>query len=173
MAIPQTSVAESMTAAFAGMVADSSPNKDVRSYVSEEASAEIPFGVMVGQGTLDDQCLLLAAITDKMIGVVVHSHAYAKDVELGTTGIKPKMTVGVMKKGVVWVYVEEAVTPASTVLCRAVAAGAEKAGAFRDTADASDLIDCSSFARFLSSTTGAGIALLEFDVAMRGADPID
>lgn len=171
--MPQTSVTVGMTRAFAGMLGDVAYSKNCQSYVNSEASAEIPFGVMVGQGATDDTCLKLAAITDKMIGIVAHSHAYNKDNELGTTGLKPKVTVDVLKKGTIWVPVEEAVTPASAVLVRAVAAGAEVAGAFRDTADASDLIDCSAFARYLTTTTGAGFALLEFDMTMRGADVID
>lgn len=165
----QTSVALRMTAAYPGMISDSHMDSNVRSYVSEEASAEIPFGVFVKQGTADEGCLLLTAITDKVIGVVVHSHAYAKTEELGTTGLKPKVTLGVMTRGRIWCYVEEAVTPASSVLIRAIAAGAEKAGATRDTADASDLIDASKWARFLGTTTGAGIVEVEFDVNNRSA----
>lgn len=164
MPATQTSVATKMTRAFAGMVADSSRDTNVRSYVSEEASAEIPFGVFVKQGTGDDQCLKLTAVTDKLIGVVVHSHAYAKDQELGDTGLKPKVTVGVMSRGRIWMPVEEAVTPASPVRVRCIAVGNEVAGALRDTADASDDVAITTWARFLTSTTGAGIVLLEFDV---------
>lgn len=166
--MPQTSVSLAMTAAFAGMQVDAK-KCEILSYVSEEASAEIPFGVCVKQGTADDQCLKLTAITDKLIGIVVHSHAYQKDNEVGDTGIKPKMMVAVAVRGEIWVPVEEAVTPASTVLVRAIAVGGETAGAFRDTADASDLIDVSKFCRFMSSTTGAGIARLMFDFTNRAA----
>lgn len=173
MAIPQTSVSETMTQAYMGMLADSGYDKYVRSYVNEEASDEMPFGVVVQQGTADNQCLLLNAITDKLIGITVHSHAYDKDNELGTTGLKQYATVGVARRGRVWCYAEEAVTPASAPLVRAVAAGVEVPGHFRDSADAADLIDVSAFCRFLTSTTGAGLVLVEFDFAMFGADPLD
>ena len=66
------------------------------------------------------------------------------------------------------------VTPASAPLVRAVAAGAEIAGAFRDTSDASDLIDVSHFCRFVSTSTLAQdgttkIAKLRFNFTMRAA----
>lgn len=170
--MPQTSVSLAMAVAFDGMQVDGGECR-IESYVSEEAADEIPFGVCVKQGTADDQCLKLTAITDKLIGITVHSHAYQKDVEIGTTGVKPKMTLGVAVRGQLWVPVEEAVTPASDVHVRAVAAGAEVAGAFRDTADGADTIDISAFARFKSTTTGAGRAILEFDFTNRGADKID
>lgn len=168
----QTSVADAMTRAFQGMLADSA-NHTIESMTSEEASAEVPFGVMVKQGTSDTQFLKLTAITDKLVGIVVHSHAYDKPNELGDTGLKPKVTAGILRIGRIWVPVEEAVTPASSVLVRAVVAGAEVAGAFRDTADASDLIDISHIARYRTTTTGAGIALLEINMTGFGGDPAD
>ena len=175
MANPQTSVAESMTAAFAGMLADTGPNNDVLSYVNEDTTA-IPFGSMVGQGTLPNQILNLAAISDEMVGIAVHSHAYDQASELALRtpvsdlvyGVARYGTVGVLRKGRIWVYVEEAVTPASSVLVRCVLSGGspetETPGVFRDTADASDDFDCSAFARYLSTTTAAGLVLLEIDM---------
>lgn len=178
MSAIQTSVATSTDVCFPGMEPDSSQPGAVNSYLNEEASAEIPFGVMVGQGVTDGGCLLLAATSDKLIGVVMHSHAYAKDLELGDDGLKPSVTVGVKAKGRAWVLVEEDVTPASDVLVRAVATGNEVAGAFRDTADASDCIDISAWARYVKSSVtladgSTKVALVEFDVTNRGADKID
>lgn len=175
MAATQTSVSDRMTAAFAGMLADSSYVKNVRSYVNEEASAEIPFGVMVKQGTAANDAKACASgdTSPVFIGVTVHSHAYAKPTEVGDTGVKPNMTLGVLTRGCIWVPVEEAVTPASAVLVRIIATGSEVAGAFRDTADASDCIDISGWARFVSTTTGAGFAQLEFDVANRSEKAAD
>jgi hypothetical protein len=63
-------------------------------------------------------------------------------------------------------------TPASAVLVRVVANSAQ-VGDFRDTADSSNCVDISSWARYLTTTTGAGLVLLEFDVLNRGADLID
>lgn len=159
----QTSVAnQSDTPAFAGMLADSKFS-DIVSYIQAEASAEIPFGSMVKHGTLDGDAKALAATSDKLAGIVVHAHNYAKDTELGTTGLKPKAQLNVLRSGRIWVAVEEAVAVGGAVRTRAVAPGT--LGVFRTTADAGKSIDISKFARFLTSTSGAGFALLEIDMS--------
>lgn len=165
----QTSITTRMAKGFPGMISDASRDTNIRSYVSQEASAEIPFGVFVGQGSDDDGMVLLAATTDKVIGLLTHSNAYAKDIELGDVGLKPTVVGGVMSRGRAFVYVEEAVTPASPVLIRAIAVNPERAGATRDTADASDTIDASKWARFIETATGAGFVEIEFDVNNRAA----
>lgn len=162
----QTTANVAQTGQFAGMLADLD-NAEIRTYVNEEASAEIPFGVMVGQGTLDSDALLLAAQADIQIGVLVHDHAYDKPNELGDTGLKPNVTMGILTKGTIWVEVEEAVTPASSVRVRAVVTGNEVAGAFRDTADASDTIDISKFARYLDTAAINGLTRLYIDMTGR------
>lgn len=172
MTAQQTSVGVKAIA-YAGMISDASRDSNLRSYTSEEASAEIPFGVFVGQGTNDNGMLLLAATSDGVVGLLVNSQAFARDVEVGDTGLKPKMTAQVMTRGRAYAWVEEAVTPASLPLIRCIAVGSEKAGALRDTADASDCVNASSWMRFLGTTTGAGFVEVEFDVANRGADPTD
>jgi hypothetical protein len=178
MTIPQTAVAAA-SAAFPGMLADSGPNNDIRSYVAESVLS-LPVGSVVGQGTLATQVINLAAITDKMVGVVVHSAAYSTneinafgDDWTGTYGIERYMTCNVLRKGRVWMLAEEAVTPASAPLVRCIPAAAELPGVMRDSADAADLYDVSAFCRFLTSTTGAGLVLCEWDFTMFGADPLD
>lgn len=173
--IPQTSVSTSPTLGVPGLIADMNPNNDLRSYVNEEASAEIPFGVMVKQGTAADQCKLLASgdTAASFIGVNVYNPSAAKPYVLGDTGIKSKQMCRVMTKGVVWVTVEEAVTPASAVLVRIIASGAEVAGAFRDTADASDCIDISGFARYLTAAGAGELAQVQIDMNMRGEKAAD
>ena len=167
MTAPQTSVS-SMARGFAGLVSDSSRDSNVRSYVSEEASAEIPFGTFVKQGAADNGALKMTAQTDAtIIGLVVHSHAYAKDTELGDTGLKPGVTLSVLTRGRAFVLCEQAVTPATPVFIRGVAAGAEVAGSVRSDADVNDAVDASAWARFLETTTGAGFAEIEFDVNNR------
>lgn len=172
--MPQTSVSTAPSVAFAGMLADAANTEDVDSYVSEEASAEMPFGAMVCQGASDDTCKIFGANTDKMVGIVQHSHAYQIANELGAVGLKPKVTIGVKKRGKIWVTVDEAVTPASAVRVRNDAnGGANTNGTFRTTASAGHTMNISSFARFLSTTTGAGVALLEYDVTMRSGATAD
>lgn len=168
MAYPQTSFDTTATAPYAGMKGDSTFDR-VDSYVNEEASAEMEFGIMLQQGTLANDALIPTGITNDFIGVLLHSHAYANDTELGTTGLKPNVTLNVMSKGRCWVTVEEAVTPASNVLVRCVTGTGTVMGRFRDTADGVTCLDISAYARFLTSTSGAGVALLEFDITNRRA----
>ena len=99
----QTSYALRMTAGFPGMLADSGFH-DIRCFAQAEASAEVPFGVMVAQGSANEKAILPASLSAKMVGVVVHSHDYAKDLELGTTGIKPKNPLSVLNRGRIWVH---------------------------------------------------------------------
>lgn len=159
--MPQTSVT-TQAEGFPGLLVDLR-DRNIESKVSEEASAEIPFGVMVKRGTAREQVKLMTAITNLCAGIVVHQQ-YARDIEVGTTGIKPKVSIGALQQGCIWVYSEEAVTPALAVRVRAIAAGAEIAGSFRVTADANDCIDLSKLARWRNVTTGAGIAQLEIDM---------
>lgn len=173
MAIGFDSVSATLPVAFPGM-RSSSHFGHVDGMINGEASAEIPFGVCVAQGSTDKSAIKLAATSDKLVGIVMFRHGYADTIELGTTGLKPGVTMEVLDEGECWVIVEEDVTPASAPLVRAVVAGAEIAGAFRDTSDASDLIDVSHFCRFVSTSTLAQdgttkIAKLRFNFTMRAA----
>lgn len=167
MSLPQTSVANPAIAVD-GMLADDGP-KNILSKINGEASAEIPFGKMVARGSADDEVLKLAATSDKLVGVVVFGQAYAKTaggatLELGTTGLTPNTLMDVLSEGRMYVFPEEAVTPTSAVRVRAVAAGAEVAGAFRATADSTDCIDISKFARWLTTGSSTVPAVVEIDM---------
>jgi len=161
----QTSISTTMALAYAGLLADSGFH-DVISRVNGEASAEIRFGAMVAQDTADDECDLLAADTDKPIGVVVHSHAYDKPNDLGDTGLKPKAMVNVLRKGRIWVPVEEAVVAMDPVFVRhTVADSGSFQGAFRKSDDNNETIDLTGVARFLTSASASGFAVVEVDMS--------
>jgi len=168
--MPQTSVADNMTVGIVGALADANL-ASVDSRVNEEASAEMPFGIMVVRGTdkATDALLLhtSAAASDSLLaGVVVYSAAYAKPEELGDDGVKPNMTVGLLQKGRIYVLPEEAVAPGDAVRVRAVVSGSEQAGAFRTTADdTDDCIDISKFARWITSGSSTVPAVLEIDMS--------
>jgi len=166
--MPQTSVAANMTVGIAGAIADANL-ASVDSRVNEEASAEMPFGVMVVRGTAKatDAKLLhtsAAASAPLLAGVVVYSASYAKPEELGDDGVKPNMTVGLLQKGRVYVLPEEDVAPGDAVRVRAVVAGAEVAGAFRTSADAADCVDISSFSRWITAGSSTVPAIVEIDM---------
>ena len=159
----QTSVASAMSLPFPGVIIEELLSCTL---TSAEASAEIPFGVMVQGGASDDLALLLAgaAATDLM-GIVGHSHRFAKTNELGTSGLKPKVTFKGLRKGTLWVISEEAVTPQSTVRVRHTAgAGGTTLGQFRVAAVANETFNISSFARWRTSANALQPAKLEIDM---------
>lgn len=161
----QTSIAD-RAPGFPGLLVDTRDH-NIETGVSTEASAEIPFGVMVKRGAADGDVQLLTATNNVLAGIVVHQDGLQRDVQIGSTGIKPGVSLGVLQQGCIWVYSETAVNPTTAVRVRAVAAGAEVPGQFRATADTTDTVDISAFARWRSTTAGAGIAQLEID--MNGA----
>lgn len=168
--MPFTSTKTKMDAAFAGMLADNSDHT-TDSFVNEEAANEIAFGTMVKFGTAANGALNLSASADadKLAGILRHQHAYNLDNELGTIGLKPKATLGILKRGKIYVNVDEAVNPKSPVRVRCTTnAGALGAfngpGTFRTTASATHTINCSKFMKFAGSTTGAGVVELEVDM---------
>jgi hypothetical protein len=172
----QTSVSTSRQRAFPGMLVDTSLLKNGESKVNSEASAEIRFGIMVKvDGSDNEKVKLVAAITgETLAGVVVHNHAYAKDDELGTTGIKPKVSLTTLTRGRAWVIVEADVTIDDPVHLRCIANGGNTTlGAFAIAQDGVNTKDVSGFCRWLGSSvtyTPSGgsaikVAPLEFDLA--------
>lgn len=155
----QTEISNTMSAGYAGMLVGS--NHDIDSGFSEEASAEIPFGVGVARGTADDGVKLPGASTDSVRGVVSHSHAYDKTRELGDTGLKPKTQINVVRRGKIRVIVEEAVAPGDRAYVRY--AGSGQKGAWRKTEVAGETLDCTAEASFITTTAINGVAILEVD----------
>lgn len=132
---PQTSYGSAIPVAFAGMKGDLTPDY-VRSYANGEASAEIPFGVAVAAGSADDTAILPASAGARLLGIVLHAHNYALTSELGTTGLKPKVTMNVLVRGTAWVTVEEAVNDGDRCFIRHTAKGGNtQLGKFRKSAD--------------------------------------
>lgn len=160
----QTTMGAQDAVPFAGVVQSAEPGNP-RSYTSEESSAEIPFGVMVvlSSGSEDNGAKLPDDSGDVPLGVVCHSHAHAKPTELGDTGLKPKATFGVLRKGTIWVQVEDAVDPGDAVRVRTVAGVGEQLGAFRAAADSTDTAVLTG-AAWLTTAGAGGIALLELDM---------
>lgn len=173
----QTSVDLNAPAGFAGMLGEGSHK--TRSYHNEESTAVMPFGIMIARGTSDpDEGALLphtsaAAMAAAFAGVVLHSHHYDEEFEIGAgagtldDGLNPDVTLKVLTHGTVWVLPEEAVTPASDVRVRVVAGATEQAGAFRATADdVTDCVDVSAFCRWLTSAGAGEPALLEINMTL-------
>lgn len=177
----QTSVSSALAIGVAGLSVGSD-NKS-RPKVSAEASAGIPFGVMVaidatnedGGAVLLNTSAAAMAANGKLAGVVMFDHNYDRTSELDTDGnLKPKTSFEVMTSGRCLVRVEDAVDPGDAVRVRVVtggaagygAAGAETKGAFRAAADSTDCVDISKFAQWRSSAAIGELAELEFDMTM-------
>jgi hypothetical protein len=169
MGAVQTSVAAAAIA-FDGMLADADQGTRVESRIQAEASAEIPFGKMCVRGATNEDTSAVkphtsaAASAPLLCGVVVHDHTYAKDTELGDTGLKPGTTVNLLQRGRIYVTPEDDVDPGDAVKVRVVAAGAEVAGSFRAAADATDCVDISKFARWITTGSSTKPAVLEIDM---------
>lgn len=165
----QTSYATSMAPAYEGQLADNGPT-DKRTYLQGEASAEIPFGVVVAQGAVGavqgtpDLAILPASAPAKLVGIVIKADVYHKDSELGTTGLKPKTTLSVLRKGRIWVKSETVSTVGDRAHVRyASGAGGTQKGAIRNATVASETIDATSQIVFMTTTTLGGLGVVDVD----------
>lgn len=102
--MPQTDYSTTRPVAIEGALVDIA-NNTIESRVSTDP-ADIPFGKPVKAETVasgvDKACLLAVASTDTVMGLAVHSNAYAKE-EFGTTGLKAGSMVSVLRQGRIWV----------------------------------------------------------------------
>lgn len=183
--MPQTSVALRMTVGLVGQIGNLHGMSEARvaSCRNAEASAEIPFGVMVCRDTTNvDTAKLLhtsaaaMAANQLLVGVSTHSHSYAEPQEVADTdagGIKAGQMLGVLQEGPIWVLPEESVTPSSDVRVRAVVAGDEVKGAFRATADSTDCVDVTAFCRWLTAGSTTVPALVWVDMSNVGLATAD
>jgi hypothetical protein len=167
----QAQVAEAPDTGVPGDIADlwTAKNGARDSATSEEASATIPFGVMVIRGTGDGGAKRLhtsaATCEQLLLGISVRSHDFAIGSELDDDGaLKPGATFAVGRKGRYRVLVEDAVSPGDSVRVRAVAAGDEVPGAFMTGADGTDAIDISAFAQWRTSADAGEVAVVEIDM---------
>ena len=171
----QTAYAKQLTSGQLGMLGDASENNIVSRY----AAAAIPVGRVVVFDTTNGKVKLPAAATDildansesrPVEGVIVHSQAIESQAAntLGVAGANvpaypANYEFSVLRKGVIWVWAEEAVTITDQVFVRHTAAGNEKPGNVRNDAAT---VTCALLkgARFASVTTGAGLVLLEVNL---------
>jgi hypothetical protein len=131
------------------------------SYVNEEASDEIPFGVLVVKGSADDGAKLPDA-TDVPVGITVQHHGFAQDSgDLGETGMTPDTMMTVLTHGQCYVEVEDAVVAGGAVRVRS--SGAGQKGAFRSAADVLTGAVLTG-ARWMSSADAGGLAIIEIDM---------
>lgn len=149
MVAPTQNYGYELDAGFPGMLADLALVKTADTLVQGEASAAVPFGAGVVQGDASsvagtpDDAILPVDANSKVLGVVVHSHAFNRDTQLDTVGVLPENLIAVLRKGKIYVLWEGgAVTKGAPLYVRFTAAGAEQKGAFREDADTADALIC-------------------------------
>ena len=159
----QLSYSENMPLAVEGKQADAAINNLIEGTLY--ASGAIPFGRSVVKVTGEDDGVILPSATgQKFVGVSVLTQVEEQVLTTGVVEYDDKDPINVMRKGKIWVYVEEAVDPdTDSVYFRHTAgAGGSVIGRFRTDADTATA-DAVPNARFVTSTTAAGIAVIEIN----------
>lgn len=129
------------------------------------ADDEMPFGIGVFAGTDWDECIVPNG-SGTFLGVSVLDHSYpniSSDGSVVTSG----GPVGVMRKGRIWVVVDQAITVGAAVYVRHTGSAAEVRGSFRVDADTADAQVVSAGARWASVdqvVNGVRIAKLELNL---------
>jgi len=162
----QTTYGTTLTVAIEGALADTGAH-DVKPMYNAEASAEIAFGRAVKFGSADNAALLPSAEGDKVLGIVLHANAYtvgSTDAQLGTTGLKPGVTLACLRKGRIWAKPKGGVTRGERLWVRAVGSTPpEYLGGLESADDSTDMIDCTAQGVWMTSCADGGLAILEVD----------
>ena len=157
--------------AFAGALADTGYKRALSR--QNEETVDIPFGVLVKQGTADRQALLYDAAGANPLGVVIHTHALSNAALSDEEGVEA--SGGVMRglrMGAIFVLVETGdtgVVAGGAVYARHTAGAGEQLGSFRSDSDGGDatLIPGLEF----GSTAAAGeTAVLEVNLPNLATD---
>ena len=114
-------------------------------------------------GTVANSAKTLSASGDTVLGINVLT--YVDETALNADsrpGVKVDQVLNVANEGAVAVYVTGTVTPASIVRVLYSASGTGKAGQFSHAFASGKTVRMAN-ARYLSSTTGSGLAILELN----------
>lgn len=160
----QQSYALTHDALLEGQLSDIRDNT-IGTYINETGAA-LAFGDVVvysSGGTVANSAKTLAATGETVLGINVLTYVdeTAEDAN-GRPGVKTAQVCNIANEGAVAVYVTGAVTPASPVRVLYSASGTGKAGQFSHAYASGKTVRLSN-ARFLTSTTGSGLAILELN----------
>jgi hypothetical protein len=131
-----------------------------------ETGAVIPFGnlaVYNTAGTVANSATTISGATGTVVGI--NTLTYVDETALdsaGRPGVKNQQAMNITSEGAVAVYVTGAVNPTSPVRVLYVASGTGKVGQFSHAFASGRTVRLSN-ARFLTSTTGSGLAVLELN----------
>ena len=165
----QTSYGYDMAVAFAGQLADLNDNESRSGNL--EGAINIPFGIGLKKGTLDDGYIVPTLAGDICQGIAVHAHALdnigLSGLSPATAGIQPGEMFTVMRRGYIWVKVEEAVVRGGPVYMRyAAGAGGTILGSFRTSADTATASLVKGATYQTSQATVGGLAQVFFDAGI-------
>lgn len=133
-------------------------------------AAAICFGKFVCQDLVDDNKARLPVLTTDVsnaliaLGITCHTQAIEQFYQTaGGAGYALNEEMSIVRRGAIWVTVEEAVTVQSTPFARFTVSGATTLGSIRASADGGTAVAIPS-ARFLRGAAADGLALLDINL---------
>jgi hypothetical protein len=173
----QTTFSDNPAIGYAGML-DSNVSHDVVTMVNVEASASMPFGKGIvfkqtSPVTAKD-ALLPAAQTDVPVGILVHSHNYARTWtneagtvygELDSTGVKPGAHLNVLRRGRILVVCTSGCEIGDKLYIRCTNGSGGTAGRvpgdLENASDSTFMIDATATGTWVSNASAGGLAWLD------------
>lgn len=132
----------------------------------------VPFGVLVVEdmtGLSDERAHLPQATGDittvgKVAGISVHNHGVEQNKGgINNLGYEPQSAMNLLKKGRIYVTVEDAVVKGGLPFVRFVAGATEQLGSFRSDADTSDAVALPN-ASYVTSAGAGELAVVEVNI---------
>ena len=152
------------TALLEGQLSDIRDNT-IGTYINE-TGAVLPFGNVVvysTAGTVANSAATISGASDTVQGINVLTYVDETALDSNSRpGVKNQQVLNVVNEGAVAVYVTGAVSPTSPVRVLYAASGTGKAGQFSHAFASGKTVRLAN-ARFLSTTTSSGIAILELN----------
>lgn len=146
---------DDMVAALKGGLADAGYN-DIISEVSDEI-IQMGIGLQVETSGL---VTLPSAAGDQFHGISIMKHKAPPNAS-GVSQYEIGQAIPVLRKGRIWVTAESAVNPTLPVFLRHTAGAPDVPGDFRIDLDTDEAFDVSAYCSWVSTTTAAGLAILE------------
>ena len=160
----QQTYALAHAALLEGQLSDIRDNT-INTYVNETGSV-LAFGNVVvfnSGGTVANSAKTISGVTGTVQGVNVLTYVDETALDSNSRpGVKNQQVLNVANEGAVAVYVHGSVTPATAVRVIHTATGVQYAGQFR-SASLSGKTAVLANARYLTSVTGSGLAIVELN----------
>ena len=166
--MPITDYSLPQSAAVPGTIATAINSCAIRSKTNASGGV-LAYGRAVVQGTAPDDVILPAADKTGFVGITKRTYMYENaQTADGAFGYTSKRQIDFLTQGEIWVETEVAVAPGDGVFFRIAPKGDNTiVGKFNKTADAAAGTDTAVSiprARWISSTTGAGLARLQINL---------